>query len=102
MSGSAAAADERLEKLFDALFDSVLEVSPQLAVTLGRYFAQPGMIGGGEIGYYGWRAARTQACGNAGPKYDLASFHDQSLRFGSLPQALSWSALFTKSGTARG
>jgi hypothetical protein len=32
MSGSVAAADERLEKLFDALFDSVLEVSPQLAM----------------------------------------------------------------------
>jgi hypothetical protein len=74
MSGSAAAADERLEKLFDALFDSVLEVSPQLAVTLGRYFAQPGMIGGGEIGYYGWRAARTRACRNAARSMILHPF----------------------------
>ena len=64
-----------------------------------RYFVQPGMIGGDEIGYYGWRAARTRACGNAARKYDLASFHDQCLKFGPLPQALLERALFANSDT---
>ncbi len=54
------------------------------------------MIGGDEIGYYGWRAARAEAVGNAGRKYDLASFHDQGLKFGPLPQALLEGALFSK------
>jgi len=53
-----------------------------------RYFVQPGMIAGDEIGYYGWREARARARGNAGRKYDLASFHDQCLKFGPVPQAL--------------
>ena len=33
---AAAATDDRLEKLFDSLFERLLEISPQLAVTLGR------------------------------------------------------------------
>ena len=53
-----------------------------------RYFVMPGMIGGDEIEYYGWRAARARALGNGGRKYDLASFHDRALKFGPLPQAL--------------
>jgi hypothetical protein len=52
-----------------------------------RYFVLPGMIGGDEIGYYGWRAARAKALRNGG-RNDLASFHDQALKFGPLPQAL--------------
>jgi uncharacterized protein (DUF885 family) len=66
-----------------------------------RYFTLPGMIGGDEIGYYGWRAAHTKARGNARRKYDLASFHDQGLKFGPLPQALLDLALFPTSDTAR-
>jgi uncharacterized protein (DUF885 family) len=57
------------------------------------------MIGGDEIGYYGWRAARTRARGNTARKYDLASFHDQCLKFGPLPQALLERALFANSDT---
>jgi uncharacterized protein (DUF885 family) len=53
-----------------------------------RYFVQPGMIGGDEIGYYGWREARAKARRQAGHKYDPASFHDQGLKFGPLPQTL--------------
>jgi len=33
---AAQMADAQLEKLFDRLFEGVLEISPQLAVTLGR------------------------------------------------------------------
>jgi uncharacterized protein (DUF885 family) len=33
---AAESPDEKLEKLFDTLFERVLEISPQLAVTLGR------------------------------------------------------------------
>jgi uncharacterized protein (DUF885 family) len=65
-----------------------------------RYFVLPGMIGGDEIGYYGWRAAHAQASGNARRKYELASFHDQALKFGPLPQALLERALFADSDTA--
>jgi uncharacterized protein (DUF885 family) len=65
-----------------------------------RYCVQPGMIGGDEIGYYGWRAARDKASRNAGRKYDPASFHEQGLKFGPLPQALLERALFPDSGTA--
>jgi uncharacterized protein (DUF885 family) len=53
-----------------------------------RYFVLPGMIGGDEIGYYGWRDARERPHRRAGRKFDLASFHDQSLKFGPLPQSL--------------
>jgi uncharacterized protein (DUF885 family) len=53
-----------------------------------RYFVMPGMIGGDEIGYYGWRAARARASGNAGRKHDIASFHEQGLKFGPLPLPL--------------
>jgi uncharacterized protein (DUF885 family) len=49
-----------------------------------RYF----VIGGDEIGYYGWRSAREQTRRNAGRKFDLASFHELALRFGALPQSL--------------
>ncbi|MDB6104950.1 MAG: hypothetical protein JWO52_4949, partial [Gammaproteobacteria bacterium] len=63
-----------------------------------RYCVQPGMIGGDEIGYYGWRAARAKANGTAPRKYDLASFHDQGLKFGPLPQALLERALFADAG----
>jgi uncharacterized protein (DUF885 family) len=65
-----------------------------------RYCVQPGMIGGDEIGYYGWRAARDKANRNAGRRYDLASFHEQGLKFGPLPQALLERALFPDPGTA--
>jgi len=61
-----------------------------------RYCVQPGMIGGDEIGYYGWRQARALATRNTGRKYDLASFHDQALKFGPLPQVLLERALFPK------
>ncbi len=53
-----------------------------------RYFVLPGMIGGDEIGYYGWREARERAHRRAGRKFDLASFHHQGLKFGPLPQSL--------------
>jgi uncharacterized protein (DUF885 family) len=53
-----------------------------------RYFVLPGMIGGDEIGYYGWRSAREKARRNAGRKFDLGSFHDLGLRSGALPQSL--------------
>jgi uncharacterized protein (DUF885 family) len=124
---AAQTPDARLEKLFDRLFEGVLEISPQLAVTLGRdsgslsqsrmrlddetpdgqarragvpaailaglrKFDPSGPVG--EIGYYGWRAARARALGQAGHKYDLASFHDQGLKFGPLPRALLDRALF--------
>jgi uncharacterized protein (DUF885 family) len=41
-----------------------------------------------EIGYYGWRAALANARRKAGAKFDLAWFHDQTLRFGPFPQSL--------------
>jgi len=50
-----------------------------------RYFVLPGMIGGDEIGYYGWRAARVAAKRNSGGKFDLAAFHERGLQFGPLP-----------------
>jgi uncharacterized protein (DUF885 family) len=53
-----------------------------------RYFALPGMIGGDEIGYYGWRDARERAHRRAGRNFELASFHDRGLKFGPLPQSL--------------
>jgi uncharacterized protein (DUF885 family) len=53
-----------------------------------RYFVMPGMIGGDEIGYYGWRDARERARRKAGGKFDLASFHNRGLEFGPLPQSL--------------
>jgi uncharacterized protein (DUF885 family) len=53
-----------------------------------RYFVLPGMIGGDEVGYYGWREARERAHRRAGRKFDLASFHNQGLKFGPLPQSL--------------
>jgi uncharacterized protein (DUF885 family) len=58
-----------------------------------RYFVLPGMIGGDEIGYYGWREARERAHRRAGGKFDLASFHDQGLKFGPVPQSLLQLAL---------
>ena len=60
-----------------------------------RYFVLPSSITGDEIGYYGWRAARTKALRGPAPQYDLASFHDQSLRFGALPPPLLQVALFS-------
>jgi uncharacterized protein (DUF885 family) len=60
-----------------------------------RYFVLPGMIAGDEIGYYGWRAARNRAHRNAGSKFDLAAFHDESLNFGPFPQTLLAHRLFS-------
>ncbi|MFL6606477.1 MAG: DUF885 domain-containing protein [Steroidobacteraceae bacterium] len=65
-----------------------------------RYFVQPGMIGGDEIGYYAWRTAHAKACEGAAPKYDIGSFHEQALKFGPLPQALLERALFANSDKA--
>ena len=59
-----------------------------------RYFVLPGMIAGDEIGYYGWRAARNQAHRNTRSKFDLAAFHDESLKFGPFPQTLLAQLLF--------
>ena len=73
----------------------------QCETDVDRYFVQPGMVGGDEIGYYGWRAVHAKACGGALPQYDLASFHDQALKFGPLPQPLLERALFANSDTAQ-
>jgi uncharacterized protein (DUF885 family) len=60
----------------------------QCETDVERYVVLPGMIGGDEIGYYGWREARERAHRRAGRKFDLASFHHQGLKFGPLPQSL--------------
>jgi uncharacterized protein (DUF885 family) len=70
------------------LMETTAQPQALCEVDVDRYFVQPGMIGGDEIGYYGWREARAKARRQAGHKYDLASFHDRCLKFGPLPQAL--------------
>jgi len=79
------------------LMDMTAQPQALCETDVDRYFVVPGMIGGDEIGYYGWRAARAKASRNAGRKYDLASFHDRGLKFGPLPQALLERALFANS-----
>jgi uncharacterized protein (DUF885 family) len=64
-----------------------------------RYFVLPGIISADETGYYAWRAARVTALQGDAPKYDLASFHDQGLSLGGLPQSLLKMALFSPGGS---
>ena len=61
-----------------------------------RNFVLPAMIAADAIGYYARRAARAEAFSNLTRKYDLASFHDQGLRFGPLPLSLLRLVLFSK------
>jgi uncharacterized protein (DUF885 family) len=76
------------DEAIDSLMGMTAQPRPLCETDVDRYFVMPGMIGGDEIGYYGWRAARERAHRRAGRKFDLASFHDQGLKFGPLPLSL--------------
>jgi uncharacterized protein (DUF885 family) len=52
-----------------------------------RYCVLPGMIAGDEVGFYGWREAREAARRTRRHAFDLASFHDEGLENGALPQS---------------
>src|SRR5262249_21773557 len=76
------------ERAIDELMGMTAQPRALCETDVDRYFVLPGMIAGDEIGYYGWRAALEKARRQAGSKFELARFHDGSLRFGPVPPAL--------------
>jgi uncharacterized protein (DUF885 family) len=87
------------DEAINSLMGMTAQPRPLCETDVDRYFVMPGMIGGDEIGYYGWRGARERAHRRAGRKFDLTSFHDQGLKFGPLPLSLLELALSPNTDT---
>jgi uncharacterized protein (DUF885 family) len=84
----------------DRAIDELMQMTAQpralCEFDVERYFVLPGMFAADELGYYGWRAARTQALRTRLPRNELAAFHDQGLKFGPAPMSVLATVLFPK------